>query len=167
MSTPQHDSGDPQRAGLTPEGALEQAHTARTAAIRVTARPWWVDLIFVVGLGAAVGTATARTALTWVVAAVIFAITIVATAVADRRSHHRHGRILDLRPAVFPGLTYLIGYAVVFLVGQMPVPPSWQPWWGSGVAVVVAGLAFLSLRADELHQLRRLRRGDYGPYDLV
>lgn len=143
---------------------LEQITESRRAAAEATRRPRWVDagLSTIVGMTIGLGTA-GHLAAGWVV---LGAGAVAFTVVQQRRSRGR-GRVSDQRALGARALRFALLYAVLFVLGQIRPPDTWQPWYSLGSAMLAAAGVFALLRWEERYQVRRLTAGDYGRYDLL
>ncbi len=145
---------------------MDDVERARSAAVTVARRPAALDLSLACTLGLVVGLAVLRTAPAAIAAVVVLIIGSTGYWVAQRRWTRRRGRILDER-TLGHAIRYVPFYAALFLIGQIPVPGDWQPWFSivGGLSAMV--LAFAYIRLDERYQIKRLAAGDFSRHDLV
>ena len=145
---------------------MDDVERARNAAVTVARRPAEVDLCLACTLGLVVGLAVLRTAPAVIAAVVVLIIGSVGYWVAERHWTRRRGRILDER-TLGHAIRYVPFYAALFLIGQIPVPGDWQPWFSIVGGLAATVLAFAYIRLDERYQVKRLAAGDFNRHDLV
>ena len=145
---------------------MDDIERARSAAVTVARRPAAVDLCLACTLGLVVGLAVLRTAPAVIAAIVVLIIGSAGYWVAERHWTRRRGRILDER-ALGHAIRYVPFYAALFLIGQIPVPGDWQPWFSIVGGLAATVLAFGYIRLDERYQIKRLAAGDFSRHDLV
>ena len=145
---------------------MDDIERARSAAVTVARRPAAVDLCLACTLGLVVGLAVLRTAPAVIAAIVVLIVGSAGYWVAERHWTRRRGRILDER-ALGHAIRYVPFYAALFLIGQIPVPGDWQPWFSIVGGLVATVLAFAYIRLDERYPVKRLAAGDFSRHDLV
>jgi len=145
---------------------MDDIERARSAAVTVARRPAAVDLCLACTLGLVVGLAVLRTAPAVIAAIVVLIVGSAGYWVAERHWTRRRGRILDER-ALGHAIRYVPFYAALFLIGQIPVPGDWQPWFSIVGGLVATVLAFGYIRLDERYPVKRLAAGDFSRHDLV
>ena len=146
---------------------MDDIGRARSAAVTVARRPAAVDLCLACTLGLVVGLAVLRTAPAVIAAIVVLIVGSAGYWVAERHWTRRRGRILDERAIGAHTLGYVPFYAALFLIGQIPVPGDWQPWFSIVGGLAATVLAFAHIRLDERYQIKRLAAGDFNRHDLV
>jgi hypothetical protein len=145
---------------------MDDIERARSAAVTVARRPAAVDLCVACTLGLTVGLAVLRTAPAVIAAVVVLIVGSAGYWVAERHWTRRRGRILDER-TLSHAIRYLPFYAALLLIGQIPAPGDWQPWFSIVGGLAATVLAFGYLRLDERYQVKRLGAGDFSRHDLV
>ena len=145
---------------------MDDIERARSAAVTVAQRPAAVDLCLACPVGLTAGLAVLRTSPALIAAIVVLIVWSAGYWVAQRHWTRRRGRILDER-TLGHAIRYVPFYMALFLIGQIPAPRDWQPWFSIVAGLAVTVLAFAYLRLDERYQAKRLAAGDFGRHDLV
>lgn len=150
------------------QASLDAVAQSRDKAVKVKARPVWLDASFCVGVGIVMVVGNTGPKLPSVPIA-LGCLTLIAIvyALASRRWVRRKGRIVDERSVGKNMLMFLMAYAPIVLSGMFRPDEGWPLPVSIGVAVFIAIGGFAYLRLDERYQARRLAAGDYDPYDLV
>ena len=148
------------------QSQMDDIERARSAAVTVARRPAAVDLCLACTVGLVVGLAVLRTAPAVIAAIVVLIVGSAGYWVAQRHWTRRRGRILDER-TLSHAILHVPFYAALFLIGQIPAPGDWQPWFSIVGGLAATMLAFGYIRLDERYQIKRLAAGDFGRHDLV
>jgi len=146
---------------------MDDIERARSAAMTVARRPAAVDLCLACTVGLVVGLAVLRTAPAAIAAIVVLIVGSAGYWVAERHWTRHRGRILDERAIGAHAIRYVPFYAALFLIGQIPAPGDWQPWFSIVGGLAVTVLTFAYIRLDERYQIKRLAAGDFSRHDLV
>ena len=147
-------SGDGARA------ELDSLNAARAAGVEASMRPAWVDAIGSLFLGLAIWLASMQT----LVGAVVAVVLLVGGALLNIRFTRRRGTLTDDRAVGATILAYAPLGVAVGVAGTVARDAS--GWVAALAALAVAVMCFVYLRGVERYQVKRLARGDYGPYDL-
>ncbi|WP_232549872.1 hypothetical protein [Propioniciclava soli] len=140
---------------------LDLTEDARRAAVLASRRPAWQDAL----AAALIGIAWTGFFSWTVPGAVVAVVASVLCGVLALRSRRRTGRLTDDRGVLAHGGFFTIAYVTMVLVGQVLRDPGRSAWWYVAVFALVTPAVFAYLRLQEAYEVRRLTRGDYGPYD--
>ncbi|RMB61307.1 hypothetical protein [Tessaracoccus antarcticus] len=144
---------------------LRAIESARQAAVDSTPRPEWLNVLFALTVGVAFGFAVLRTPTGWTVGAVVFVVGLVGFLVIDTHLKRRTGGLLNVSGR--NALRFFLMYAIIFVLGQIQPPISWQPWFAiaAGLSVAIAG--YIYLRWDAADTAKKLATGDFESSDLM
>ncbi|MGL5406392.1 MAG: hypothetical protein ACRDAX_06345 [Propionibacteriaceae bacterium] len=144
------------------QNQLNQIAQTRTAAVKISMRPWWVDAVFGVIAAAAMVLIIRRL---WIAATILGVVGVISLFLLYRNTK-REGYIADERAV---GVNAIVSAAVSLLMISaiilIPKDVSWQILLALGVAQAL--LIFVCVRIREHYQVRRLAAKDYGKYDLI
>ncbi len=151
------------RSGTQEE--LRAIESARQAAVDSTRRPEWLNVLFALTVGVAFGFAVLRTPTGWIVAAVVFVVGLVGFLVIDTHVKRRTGGLLNVSGR--SALRFFLMYAIIFVLGQIQPPISWQPWFAIVAGLLVAIAGYIYLRWDAADTAKKLATGDFESSDLM
>lgn len=144
---------------------LAAVDAARESAVDSTRHPRWLFVALSLCQGIAFGFVLLRTTAGWITGASIFVVAMVAFLILNARVKRRRGRLLH--DGKWSSVRFFAVFAAIFIIGQIRVPGTWQPWFAIGAGVFFALLSYGYLVWEDAAMSRRLASGDFSASDLM